>query len=45
MGGNAWSHTGLYQRDLAGASRQAQEEELMRDNHGFEGRSGRGAVA
>ncbi|MDX3803988.1 hypothetical protein [Streptomyces sp. AK04-3B] len=39
MGGNAWTHTGPYQRDLAAAFRQAQEDELARDNHGFEGRS------
>ncbi|MFE2544778.1 hypothetical protein [Actinacidiphila glaucinigra] len=39
MGGDAWSHTGPYQRDLAAAFQQAQEEELMRDNYGFEGRS------
>lgn len=39
MGGNAWTHTGPYQRDLAAAFRQEQEDELARDNHGFEGRS------
>ncbi|MEU1708222.1 hypothetical protein ABZ478_23075 [Streptomyces sp. NPDC005706] len=39
MGGNAWQATGPYQRDLEAAFRQAQEEELARDNHGFEGRS------
>ncbi|MGX1477470.1 UNVERIFIED_CONTAM: hypothetical protein RKD50_006278 [Streptomyces canus] len=39
IGGNAWSHTGPYQRDLAVAFRQAQEETLARDNHGFVGRS------
>lgn len=39
MGGNHWRHTGPYQRDLAAAFRQAQEDELVRDNHGFEGRS------
>ncbi|MFD3591075.1 hypothetical protein [Streptomyces sp. NPDC058683] len=39
MGGNGWRHTGPYQRDLEAAFRQAQEDELVRDNHGFEGRS------
>ncbi|MEU6812459.1 hypothetical protein ABZ920_26480 [Streptomyces sp. NPDC046831] len=39
MGGNAWRDTRPYQRDLEAAFRQAQEEELARDNHGFEGRS------
>jgi hypothetical protein len=39
MGGDAWRHTGPYQPDLAAAFRQAQEEELVKDNHGFEGRS------
>jgi hypothetical protein len=39
MGGNAWSHTGPYEQDLAVAFRQAQEETLARDNHGFVGRS------
>ncbi|WP_294011032.1 hypothetical protein [Streptomyces sp.] len=39
MGGNEWTHVGPYQRDLAAAFRQAQEDELARDNHGFEGRS------
>ncbi|MFF2205088.1 hypothetical protein [Streptomyces sp. NPDC058145] len=39
MGGNAWQDTGPYQRDLEAAFRQAQEEELARDNHGFESRS------
>ncbi|MCX4764976.1 hypothetical protein OG562_29195 [Streptomyces sp. NBC_01275] len=39
MGGNGWRHTGPYQPDLEAAFRQAQEEALARDNHGFEGRS------
>ncbi|MEU1516844.1 hypothetical protein ABZ490_32655 [Streptomyces sp. NPDC005811] len=39
MGGNAWSHTGPYQSDPVAAFRQAQEDELARDDHGFEGRS------
>ncbi|MFB6749362.1 hypothetical protein ACFCX6_00285 [Streptomyces sp. NPDC056353] len=39
MGGNAWTHTGPYQRDLEVAFRQAQEDELARDNYGFEGRT------
>ncbi|MEU6227558.1 hypothetical protein [Streptomyces sp. NPDC047042] len=39
MGGNAWSHTGPHQADLAAAFRQAQAEELTKENHGFEGRS------
>lgn len=39
MGGNAWTDTGPYQPDLAAAFRQAQEDELARDNHGFEGRT------
>lgn len=39
MGGDAWRHTGPYQPDLAAAFRQAQEEELVKDNHGFDGRS------
>ncbi|MCC8337608.1 hypothetical protein LMJ38_16920 [Streptomyces sp. R1] len=39
MGGDAWTHTGPYQRDLAAAFRQEQAEELARDDHGFEGRS------
>ena len=39
MGGNAWTHTGPYQPDLAAAFRQAQEDELARDNHGFGDRS------
>ncbi|WEH16553.1 hypothetical protein [Streptomyces sp. VNUA24] len=39
MGGNAWSHTGPYQSDLAAAFRRAQEETLARDDHGFAGRT------
>ncbi|MFJ9578369.1 hypothetical protein ACIRQF_18620 [Streptomyces sp. NPDC101191] len=39
MGGNAWMQTGPYQPDLAAAFRQAQEESLAADDHGFEGRS------
>ncbi|WP_406006756.1 hypothetical protein OG440_11585 [Streptomyces sp. NBC_00637] len=39
MGGNAWSHAGPYQRDLEAAFRQAQSDELARDNHGFGNRS------
>ncbi|MFB7370321.1 hypothetical protein ACFC0D_10805 [Streptomyces sp. NPDC056222] len=39
MGGNAWSHTGPYQSDLGAAFRQAREEALAQDDHGFEGRS------
>lgn len=40
MGGNCWADTGPYQRDLAAAFRQAQAEELARDDNGFgEGRT------
>ncbi|NUK03376.1 hypothetical protein [Streptomyces lunaelactis] len=39
MGGDAWWQTGPYQHDLAAAFRQAQEQELAKDNHGFEGRT------
>jgi hypothetical protein len=37
MGGNGWYQTGPYQQDLAAAFRQAQEEELAKDDHGFPG--------
>lgn len=37
LGGNEWWQTGPYQQDLAAAFRQVQEEELVKDNHGFEG--------
>jgi hypothetical protein len=37
MGGDGWSRTGPYRQDLAAAFRQAQEQELARDNHGFDG--------
>src|SRR4051795_4866408 len=37
MGGNGWLRTGAYQQDLAAAFRQAQEEELAKDDHGFTG--------
>ncbi|MFF3841280.1 hypothetical protein [Streptomyces sp. NPDC001930] len=39
MGGNAWTQTGPYRRDLAAAFRQARAEALAQDDHGFEGRS------
>ncbi|MEW1776213.1 hypothetical protein [Streptomyces sp. NPDC086777] len=39
MGGDEWARTGPYRRDLAEAFQQAQEDELARENHGFEGRS------
>ncbi|GAA4888743.1 hypothetical protein ACFPM3_18705 [Streptomyces coeruleoprunus] len=39
MGGDAWWQTGPYRRDLAAAFRQAQEEELARDDRGFGSRS------
>ncbi|MEU6574966.1 hypothetical protein [Streptomyces sp. NPDC046805] len=39
MGGNAWTHTGPYQQDLAAAFRQAQDEQLAKDDHGFPGRT------
>lgn len=39
MGGNAWWQTGPYQDNLTAAFRQAQEQELAKDNHGFEGRT------
>ncbi|MFG3130871.1 hypothetical protein [Streptomyces tendae] len=39
MGGNEWTATGPYQRDPAAAFRQAQGQELAKDDHGFPGRS------
>ncbi|MFD9213789.1 hypothetical protein ACFVY9_11890 [Streptomyces sp. NPDC059544] len=39
MGGDQWCHTGPYRDDLAVAFRQAQEDELAKDNRGFEGQS------
>lgn len=39
MGGNEWWQTGPYQCDLAAAFRQAQEQELAKDDHGFGGRT------
>jgi hypothetical protein len=39
MGGNCWVDTRPYQPDLAAAFRQAQEEELTEDDHGFPGRT------
>lgn len=39
MGGDAWWQTGPHQHDLTAAFRQAQERELAKDNHGFEGRT------
>ncbi|NYV73975.1 hypothetical protein [Streptomyces sp. UH6] len=39
MGGEGWTHTGPYGPDLAAAFRQAQDEELARDDRGFPGRS------
>ncbi|MEU4037172.1 hypothetical protein [Streptomyces collinus] len=40
MGGNSWTSTGPYQRDLEAAFRRAQAEELADDDHGFgEGRT------
>ncbi len=38
MGGSQWTSTGPYQKDLESAFRQAQEQELARDDHGFPGR-------
>lgn len=38
MGGNEWTATGPYQEDLAAAFRQAQSQELAKDDHGFPGR-------
>ncbi|MFF8378880.1 hypothetical protein ACF07V_22435 [Streptomyces sp. NPDC015661] len=35
MGGNAWTWTGPYQRDLEAAFQQARAETLARDDHGF----------
>ncbi|MCF3133933.1 hypothetical protein [Streptomyces olivochromogenes] len=35
MGGNGWTQTGPYRRDLTAAFRQAQMEELAQDDHGF----------
>jgi hypothetical protein len=37
-GGNEWTSTGPYQRDLESAFRQAQEQELAKNDHGFPGR-------
>ena len=39
MGGDAWTATGPYQPDLAAAFRQAQDEELAENDHGFPGRT------
>lgn len=39
MGGNLWWQTGPYQRDLRAAFRQAQEQELAKNHHGFQGRT------
>ncbi|MGV9263292.1 hypothetical protein ACWDRR_01350 [Kitasatospora sp. NPDC003701] len=38
MGGSEWAGTGPYRSDPAAALRQAQEEELAKDDHGFPGR-------
>ncbi|MGX9883497.1 hypothetical protein [Streptomyces sp. NPDC002276] len=38
MGGNEWTSTGPYQKDLESAFRQAQKQELARCDHGFPGR-------
>ncbi|MFD0278834.1 hypothetical protein ACFVHB_33670 [Kitasatospora sp. NPDC127111] len=38
MGGNQWAGTGPYREDLTAAFRQAQAEELAKDDHGFPGR-------
>jgi hypothetical protein len=38
VGGNEWTATGPYQEDLAAAFRQAQHQELAKDDHGFPGR-------
>ncbi|MER7540739.1 hypothetical protein ABTX77_39140 [Streptomyces sp. NPDC097704] len=38
MGGKGWTETGPYQEDLAAAFRQAQGQELTKDDHGFPGR-------
>lgn len=39
MGGNGWANTGPYQQDPAAAFRQAQDQELAGDDHGFNGRT------
>ena len=39
MGGNEWAATGPYRDDLAAAFRQAQEQQLAKDDHGFPGQS------
>ncbi|MBK3570091.1 hypothetical protein [Streptomyces sp. MBT62] len=38
MGGNEWTSTGPYQENLESAFRQAQEQKLAEDDHGFPGR-------
>ncbi|MFE9597724.1 hypothetical protein [Streptomyces hokutonensis] len=38
MGGSEWTSTGPYQKDLESAFRQAQEQKLAEDDHGFPGR-------
>jgi len=38
MGGNEWTATGPYQKDLESAFRQAQEQQLAENDHGFPGR-------
>lgn len=39
MGGNEWTGIGPYEKDLAVAFRQAQEQELAKDDQGFTGQS------
>lgn len=39
MGGNGWFQTGPYHEDLSAAFRRAQEESLVNQGDGFEGRS------
>ena len=39
MGGNGWYQKGPYQADLEAAFRQAQAEELARDDQGFPGQA------
>jgi hypothetical protein len=39
MGGDCWQQTGPYREDLAAAFRQAQTDELAKDDHGFGGQT------
>ncbi|WP_019066753.1 hypothetical protein [Streptomyces hokutonensis] len=38
MGGNEWTSAGPYQKDLESAFRQAQQQKLAENDHGFPGR-------